>query len=133
MTRPTAEHDPVRLDRVTATDTEDPGLKQALQTAHRADPAPDRARQAGFEMRVLADWQALHTAGARRSARPVAPRGLAPARGWFGSGRRQGWALAGGAVLALTLGAVLWLQRHDPAFDELLHPDVLSQMAVGEM
>ena len=133
MTRPPGEHDPVPLQPAAPLGAGDVALKQALQTCHAADPPPERAHQAAFEARVVADWQAWHAGAAGRPGRSAVARGLAPARSWFGSGSQRGWALAVGAVLAVTLGAMLWLQRPDPAFDELLHPDVLSQMAIGEM
>lgn len=106
---------------------DDDALKQALR---RLPPAGDPARLAALEQRVLAQWQASHAAATAPLAQASGPlRHLVLA----GPGRRRWWfgsvALLGGAALALGL----WLRQPDPALEELLQPDVLSQMAAGEM
>lgn len=103
-----------------------------LQQALRELPAPVPAqRLAALQARVLADWQAGHgEAAAAAAAEPRVPgRRLVLAAG----GRRR-WLLGSGMVLGgLALGLGLWLRQPDPALEELLQPDVLSQMAIGEM
>jgi hypothetical protein len=87
------------------------------------------SRLAALNQRVLVQWQAAQDAaagGAGRSGRP-----------WlalWGRGGRASW-VAGAAGLTAGLALVLhaWLRAPDPALDELLQPDVLSQMAAGEM
>jgi hypothetical protein len=120
-------------------------LNQALPGGRDDEPADDRrlqqllrdlAAEAGesprahaLQQRVLMQWQAAHpgaaaiaTGGAGRARLVLAGRGR---RRWLlGSGL-----LLGGAALALGL----WLRQPDPALDELLQPDVLSQMAIGQM
>jgi hypothetical protein len=48
---------------------------------------------------------------------------------------RRWWIGSAGLALGLVLLVGLWLQRPatDPTLDDLLRPDVLSQMAAGEM
>jgi ferric-dicitrate binding protein FerR (iron transport regulator) len=106
---------------------DDDALKQALR---RLPPAGDPARLAALQQRVLAQWQARHApaaaplAEARGSMQWLVLAGPGRRRWWFGSGL-----LLGGAAMALGL----WLRQPDPALEELLQPDVLSQMAAGEM
>ena len=79
---------------------------------------------------MLAQWQARHAHAATPLAEASGPlQRLVLA----GPGRRR-WLLGSGVLLggaALALG--LWLRQPDPALEELLQPDVLSQMAAGEM
>ncbi len=129
---------------------DDPGLKAALR---QLPPERDAAALARLHARVMADWPG--TAAGTAAGRAVAPGagGLAGAAGSASAsaglaggpvagpgGRQRPWRLGSVLGLGLGLGAVsvalvlgLWWNRADPALDELMQPDVLSQMAAGEM
>jgi hypothetical protein len=101
----------------------------ALQRALADLPPPvDAARIEALNRRVLAQWQETRGAAAAES--------VSGARGWLAlhGGWRNRW-LAGATGLAVGLALLVgtWLRSADPALDELLQPDVLSQMAAGEM
>lgn len=106
-----------------ADDAADLRLRQALR---HAPLAVDAGRVDALQSRILAQWQAAHgtAAAASRQGRSLAMLGT-PRRRWL---LGSGMALGG---VALVLG--LWVQRPDPVLEELMQPDVLSQMAVGEM
>lgn len=93
-------------------------------------PCPgDAARVEALQQRVLAQWQAAHAPAVGSRVDGGALRRLVLA----GPGRRR-WLLGSGLLLggaAIVLG--LWLHQTDPVLDELLQPDVLSQMAIGQM
>lgn len=123
MTPPDPLHDPHATSHRTVADL-------PLQQALRALPVPaEPQRLEALQQRVLAQWQAAHAPAEVSLRQGAGGRGLALA----GGGRRR-WLLGSGMVLgglALVLG--LWMRQPDPALDELLQPDVLSQMAIGEM
>ncbi len=97
-----------------------------LQRALREALAPDAADLEAVNERVLSQWQQQHDGASPRARGPALTRaGRAGVRPWLIGA--TGLALGG----ALALG--LWLQRPDPAMEELLQLDVLSQMAAGEM
>jgi hypothetical protein len=102
----------------------DATLRQALQQSLQDTPAADHT---ALQDRVMAHWQQRHPATA-----PV----LAGAHGGNLSGGRAGrlgwWLVAGGLVLAAAL-ALGWANRSDPVLDELMQPDVLSQIGLGEL
>ncbi|WP_342129008.1 hypothetical protein [Hydrogenophaga sp. OTU3427] len=106
-------------------------LRAALrQSLHRADAAPaesdaDAAAEA-LQQRVLAQWQQRHAHLHTHPAWAVA--------GGSTGGRRPAtrWWLAGTLLVVLALG-LAWSQRPDPTLEELLQPDVLSQMGLGEL
>lgn len=104
-----------------------------LLTALRGLPAPgDAARLGALQARVLSQWQASHGAQAPGLAATL---GAGPAGRWllFGGARRR-WLLGSGmAVCGAALALGVWLRQPDPVLEELLQPDVLSQMAIGEM
>jgi hypothetical protein len=114
MTRPT----PPRANDATAVDA---ALRRALLDL----PPPDADTEA-LGARVLAQWQASHPAASAVGPRPVAALALRLRQ------HRLLVGLAGLAAVAAIASAVLLL-RPDPALDELMQPDVLSQMAAGEM
>jgi hypothetical protein len=80
---------------------------------------------------VLMQWHELRgSTGATTTAGPSGPAlllGGHPARRWRWVG------LTTGLLLGAVIATVLWLQRTDPALDELMQADVLSQMAIGEL
>jgi hypothetical protein len=109
---------------------DEPDADRALQQALAAlPPQVDPARMEALNRRVMTQWQEARGA----AAEPVAAHGM---RGWLAlhGGWRSRW-LAGatGLALGLALLAGTWLRSSDPALDELMQPDVLSQMAAGEM
>jgi hypothetical protein len=111
-----------------ADDTAEADLR--LQRALRSvPPAIDAARLDALQSRVLAQWQV----GAHGANLPMANGGWRSRSLSLIGGPRRGWMLASGLLLGVSLAAGFWLQRPDPALEELLQPDVLSQMAIGEM
>ncbi|MGA0609752.1 hypothetical protein [Caldimonas sp. KR1-144] len=96
-----------------------------LRCALRASPAEaDAASIEALQSRVMAHWRASHGAGSAQSNGGHALRWSASPRWWIG---------AGGLALGCALAVALWLQRPDPALEELMQPDVLSQMVAGEL
>jgi hypothetical protein len=108
----------------------DAAADRRLQQALRELPVPAQPeRLAALQAQVLAQWQASHGAAAEAQAHGAQGGRLVLA----GGGRRR-WLLGSAMVLGgLALGLGLWLKQPDPALEELLQPDVLSQMAIGEM
>jgi hypothetical protein len=99
-------------------DPQDADLRQALR---QALPAEDST---ALQDRVLAQWQQRHVAPQRSAGGQ-----LALAR-W----RDQPMRWLGGAVLASSLLVLTWCgNRPDPSLQELMQPDVLSQIAIGEL
>lgn len=100
----------------------DQSLRQQLQSSLRDARAGDTQ---ALQARVLTQW---------RQARPhqLVPAGAGPAA-TLRAAWRQHPLLWTGAVLLLALG--LWLLRpaQDPALDELMQPDVLSLISMGEL
>jgi len=116
-----------RSDMEAQTD-DDLELKQALSNLQ---PPVDAARVEALSRRVLAQWQDARGAAAEPAAGAAggARGGLALHGGW----RRRWMVGATGLAVGLALVIGTWLRSSDPALDELLQPDVLSQMAAGEM
>lgn len=105
----------------------DARLAQAL----RALPADvPTARIEALSERVLEQWQ---------SAVQRAPAGevVHVGRPWLalrGRGSRAGWMAGAAGLTACAVFALqAWLHPADPTLDDLLQPDVLSQMTAGEM
>lgn len=100
---------------------------RALKGALAALPAPvDARRIASLEQRAMAQWRRAQDAG-------VVGAGAASAQlARFGV-RRHRLVSAMGLALGLAILFGTWLHARDPLIDDLLQPDVLSQMAAGEM
>lgn len=103
-----------------ATDEE---LRQALNaTLQQSDPDALEPLQS----RVLAQWQ-LRSAGAQRAgAGPVAALRLGIANHRFGVG-------AAALLLVAAIATTAYMKRTDPALEELLEPDLLTLITVGEL
>ena len=119
-------------------DPEDAQLRQALRDALRRESAhaDDGARRLALQQRVLAQWQLRQQATAEAcSAQPAGSGSLGlTRRGPEARRRRQGlWLLAGGLVLAAALLGWRQARLNEAALNELLQPDLLSQMALGEL
>lgn len=107
----------------------DPAADRRLQQALRDLAIPEPQRLEALQARVLAGWQA-----SQRETAVVPQRLVQGPRLVLAGGGRRRWLLGSGVVLGgLALGLGLWLRQPDPALEELLQPDVLSQMAIGEM
>ena len=110
---------------------------QALRQSLRELPCTaEPAQLAALEARVLAQWEASHPAPGRAAGRSGVLAAPSP-RGWL----KQRWVRVSGLVcgvaLSMLLAQGLGLRipglGSDPALDELMQMDVLSQMAIGEM
>lgn len=102
----------------------DARLRHALHRSLHDTPAADHR---ALQDRVMTQWQQRHAGAAPALAGAHGgnlPGGRAGRLGW--------WLLAGGLVLAAVL-ALGWAQRMDPALEELMQPDVLSQIGLGEL
>ena len=104
-----------RTDSETALDQR---LKRSLGSL------PPRSVAAALEQRVLAGWQAQLGAMPRRGA----------VLAWGDLWQQRRWRLGGaGFALGLVLAVGVWLNRPDPVLQELLQPDVLSQIAADQL
>jgi len=103
---------------------------QALRLQLRA-LKPSAAEVDALGDQVLMQWHELRgSMGATTTAGNSGPTMLLgghPARRWRWVG------LTTGLLIGAVIATVLWLQRPDPALDELMQADVLSQMAIGEL
>ena len=108
---------------------DDEALRQALRAAPPSASAP--ADIDALTARVMADWQQRQ--GARATAiHHVDASGTATLGAHPSPWRRPAAAVA--LLLAATVAAAaVYLTRPDPVLDELMEPDVLSQMAAGEL
>ncbi len=100
----------------------DEALRQTLRTGLHSTNDSREALQA----RVLAQWRQRH-APLSAEARLASAGG----QGWPVSRPRR-W-LGAAALAASLLLALAWCGRPDPALDELMQLDVLSQIAIGEL
>jgi len=103
----------------------DDRLKHSLRDALARSPAEGLA---ALEARTLAQWQQRFS-----GAQPVVHTGPMAClqAGW--RGHPMVW---GGTLMALVLAALLWLKPWalaEPGIDELMQPDVLSLITMGEL
>ena len=105
---------------------DDDALKGALRGAMSDQPAADTDALA---KRVMVQWADAH---AQAAAPVVAAAGRSAMLGSALRRHKLWLGMAGVAAVALVATAVALL-RPDPALEELMQPDVLSQMAIGEM
>ncbi len=119
--KPQNTHRPDRGETRGDPDAADARLRAAL----RARPAEDAALET-LQARVMADWQGRHAAvpNAVRQGGPTLAGRLWQHRLWVGSA---------GLVAVVTVVTAVLMTRPDPSIDELMQPDVLSQLAIGEM
>jgi hypothetical protein len=125
-------------EQTDAASPEDAQLRQAMRDALRRETAgaDEGARQLALQQRVLAQWQAQRQAATEASGVQLAGSGSLGLgrRGLDTRRRRQGlWLLAG--ALVVTAALLGWRQArvNEAALNELLQPDLLSQMALGEL
>jgi hypothetical protein len=115
----------------------DEPLARALRGAA---PRPDDPDLQALEARVMADWR-RHAGPRRRGLAAFARGGLRHSEAAAGlpsgtTGRGGGWrrpAAVGVLGLALLLAWTGWQRQREAALEELMQPDVLSQMAAGEL
>jgi hypothetical protein len=81
---------------------------------------------AALQDRVMAQWRQRHARSATMAELAVA--GGGGARGT----RAPVWLGLAGVALAVAI-ALAWTQRSDPVLEELMQPDVLSQIGFGEI
>jgi len=108
---------------------DDEALKGALRGALSDQPAADTDALA---QRVLAQWADAHAQAAAPALPVVAGAGRSAVLGaalW----RRKLWLGMASLAVVVLVGTAVLLLRPDPALEELMQPDVLSQMAIGEM
>ena len=103
----------------------EPDDEARLKKALRQLPAPGGLAQVeALEARVLAQW---------RDAHPAPPAGPAGGVQTLVRGGRGRWLGASSLLAGALIVATLWWLRPDPVLEELLQPDVLSQLAAGEL
>lgn len=128
---------PARHAAPGSTGTPDSGPDDARLRDHLRQLRAPHTDNLALQQRVLAQWRVqTHTAAALGSAAlpdgsgTLGWLGALPGTGWRRLGRRG---LASLALLALLTALSVWWARPDPALTELLQPDVLSQMGLGEL
>jgi hypothetical protein len=105
--------------------TEDRTLRRTLRQGLAHGPATDSA---ALQARVLAQWRQRHAQALVAHQAVTAGGPLAR-----GGAHRARLALLTGALLVAVVLALTWSHRPDPTIDELLQPDVLSQIGLGEL
>ena len=114
----------------------DAQLRQAMRDALRREAADVDARQLALQQRVLAQWQLRQQPASDAGNMQLAGSGSLGLgrRGHEARWRRQGlWLLAGAIVVALALLGWRQARLNEAALNELMQPDLLSQMALGEL
>lgn len=106
----------------------DAELQRALQASLNTSAPPNAAATQALEDRVMAQWAQRH---AGQLALQAATAG-GPGQGMQSQRlRRARWA-AGALALTVVLAAA-WLNRPDPALEELIQPDVLQLITLGSI
>jgi len=82
--------------------------------------------------RVLTQWRELHSESASATT-TLDSFGAATVAGGHATGRWRWVGVTTGLLIGAVIVTVVWVQRPDPALDELMQADVLSQMAIGEL
>lgn len=111
-----------------ASDAADQALRRLLR-----EVKPPRAETDALANRVFAQWGEHQS---RQAATPTVLGAMAGSATTLGqrASHRWRWASLGSGLLACAvIAAIVWVQRPDPALEELLQADVLSQMAIDEM
>ncbi|MES2972146.1 MAG: hypothetical protein V4757_00985 [Pseudomonadota bacterium] len=116
------KHRPER-PRDAAVDRQDSSLRAAM---HAGLPPPPAGELDALQSRIIAQWQMR--AAFPADAGPQASSVL----GLRGLKRRMVMLLVTTAVLATVATAALW-RGTDPAMEELLEPDVLSLISLGQL
>ncbi len=115
-------------DRPDRSDPADNRLRAQLRALHAPADEVD-----ALGARVFAQWSERHAPAATAPQHFGGTSGAAAILGLRAS-RRRWWAgLATGLLACAVVATALWMQRPDPALEDLMQPDVLSQMAIGEM
>ena len=102
-------------------------LREALQ--------PQASTVDALSARVLGQWNEQHGQPVAAAAH-LRGSGAAAAAAVLGlrTSRHRWWAgVTTGLLSCIVVAALVWLQRPDPALEELMQPDVLSAMAIDEM
>lgn len=102
---------------------DDPPQDDALRRALRDAPATDPAALEALQSRVMAQWREGHGRGGAQANGARTLR-WSTQRWWIG---------AAGLATCAAVAVGLWMSRPDPALEELMQPDVLSQMVAGEL
>ena len=103
---------------------------EALRQALLALPQPAAPAEVdALAQRVLMQWHERH---GRDAALLTPHRGRLAALG-AGLRRQKLWVGTAGLAAVAALATAIVMTRPDPALEELMQPDVLSQMAIGEM
>lgn len=104
-----------------------------LRSQLRALRPPDAAVDA-LGARVLAQWSERPGRSTGAEQNLLGAMGGTATISLRASRRRLWTGLTTGLIAcAVVATVVVWVQRPDPALDELMQADVLSQMAIGEM
>lgn len=118
-------------DRPTPDDPTADNADRALRQQLRA-LKPRMVESDALADQVFAQWRELHGESADATAR--ADRSNSATLSGGNPAQRRWWiGITTGLLIGTVLAAVMWIQRPDPALDELLQADVLSQMAIGEL
>lgn len=130
----TRSHSPSSAAKASQQALEDQALREAL----RQLPSPITADESeALQARILAQWDQSCAGKPAASAAPASTFVLNGRGLLLGSGPgAHRWRLAAVAIVLSVVAASAWWaqQRPDPTLDEdLMHPDVLSLMAIDEM